>query len=157
MRNKCIKLFVFFAIEFLLISFTFLPSTANAAASPNNPINPINPTGEPGSYWVTRTASNSNSTVNLYLQLKVQYSIWTDRTLYGEADYSVTVKRYPYYYVLAYSSFTYGTVYSSGQNVGLMTVHRPQTFTWYEWHGGDPYGTINAYLSAAGIYVTLSL
>lgn len=109
MISKYFKFLVFFFVfVFLLTSFT---STSSASDPITPPHDPVAPTGESSSYWVIRTASNSNSTVNLYLTLKVKYSMYTDRTLYGEADYGVTVKKYPYYYVLAYSSFTYGTVY----------------------------------------------
>ncbi len=141
-------------IAFLLTSFTSV-SFANDPVPP--PHDPVAPTGEPGSYWVTRTASNSNSTVALYLVLKVQYSMWTDRTLYGEADYAVTVKKYPYYYVLAYSSFTYGTVYFWDEYWGLLSQTQPTTLRWWRGCSGEPYGTIEAYLAAAGIYVRLSL
>jgi hypothetical protein len=155
MRNKYFKFVVFaLIIAFLLTSFTSVSFANDSVLSPHDPVVPI---GEPGSYWVTRTASNSNSTVALYLILKAQYSMWTDRTLYGEADYAVTVKKYPNYYVLAYSSFTYGTVYFWDEFWGLMTQNQPTTFRFWEGCSGNPYGTIGAYLSAAGIYVTLSL
>jgi len=154
MRNKYFRFVVFaLIIAFLLTSFTYV----SFAKDPVQPPEPIAPTGESGSYWVIRRASDSNSTVALDLTLKVQYSMWTDRTLYGEADYAVTVKKYPYYYVLAYSSFTYGTAYFWDDYFGLETQTQPTTLRWWKGYSGEPYGTIRAHLAAAGISVDLSL